>query len=194
MSSQFGSPGARASRISRTPESRQNYSRDIGKEYGLNVVPVDSTEEALDGADLVVSATTTPTPFVKEAWLGRGVTIYSIGKNQEMESDVYTKADKFVVDSWQHCKNKSDMQRMIKENCLSERDLYAELPELLSGQKAGRQSERERIFIRAIGLVNQDVALAHHIYQEAEARSIGTRLPYWIFSAGQTGPRLALDL
>jgi ornithine cyclodeaminase/alanine dehydrogenase-like protein (mu-crystallin family) len=163
---------------SRTPESRQNYCRDIRKEYGMNVVPVDSTEEALNGADMVVSATTTSTPFVKDAWLGRGVTIYSIGKNQEMESDVYTGADKFVVDSWLHCKNKSDMQRMIKENYLSEKDLYAELPELLSGQKAGRQSERERIFIRAIGLVNQDVALAHHIYQVAEAKSIGTRLPY----------------
>jgi len=37
--------------------------------------------------------------------------------------------------------------------------LYAELPELLSGQKPARQSDHERIFIRAIGLVNQDIAM-----------------------------------
>ena len=139
---------------------------------------MDSTEEALKGADLVVSATTTSTPFVKGSWLGEGITVYSIGKHQEMESDVYKKADKFVVDSWEHCKNKSDLQRMLKENFLSEKDLYAELPEILAGKKPGRQSDRERIFIRAIGLVNQDIAMADHIYRAALEKGIGTRLPY----------------
>ncbi|HJQ79597.1 MAG TPA: ornithine cyclodeaminase family protein [Lacipirellulaceae bacterium] len=163
---------------SRTPESRRNYAQEVGEEYGLNIRPVESTEQALRGADLVVSATTTSTPIVKDAWLGDGMTAYSIGKQQEMESEVYKKADKFVVDSWLHCKNKSDMQRMLKENFLSEKDLYAELPELLSGKKPGRESDKERIFIRAIGLVNQDIALANTIYQSAVEKGIGTRLPY----------------
>jgi alanine dehydrogenase len=163
---------------SRTPESRQNYCKEIGRQYNLNVLPVESTEAALNGADLVISATTTSTPFVKDAWLGPGVTVYSIGKNQEMESDFYKRADKFVVDSWLHCKNKADMQRMLKEHYLSEKDLYAELPELLAGKKPARESPSERIFIRAIGLVNQDVALAHHIYQRALETGVGSRLPY----------------
>jgi ornithine cyclodeaminase/alanine dehydrogenase-like protein (mu-crystallin family) len=163
---------------SRTPESRQNYANELGTEYKLNIKPVESTEEALKGADVVVSATTTSTPFVKEGWLEEGVTVYSIGKNQEMESSVYKNSDKFVVDSWLHCKNKSDMQRMLKENYLTPNDLYAELPELLSGKKPGRQSDRERIFIRAIGLVNQDVALANYVYSAALESGIGTRLPY----------------
>ncbi|HEY3165834.1 MAG TPA: ornithine cyclodeaminase family protein [Candidatus Binatia bacterium] len=163
---------------SRTPESRQNYAKEVGKEYDLNIRAVESTEEALKDADLVVSATTTSTPFVKDSWLAEGITVYSIGKNQEMESEVYKKADKFVVDSWAHCKNKSDMQRMLKENFLSEKDLYAELPELLSGRKPARQSERERIFIRAIGLVNQDIAMADWIFRCALEKGVGTRLPY----------------
>jgi alanine dehydrogenase len=163
---------------SRTPASRESYAREIGKEYSLNVRPVESTEEALKGADLVVSATTTSTPFVRDSWLGAGITVYSIGKNQEMDSDIYKKSDKFVVDSWLHCKNKSDMQRLLKENFLSEKDLYAELPELLSGKKPGRESDKERIFIRAIGLVNQDIAMANTIYQSAVDKGIGTRLPY----------------
>ena len=163
---------------SRTPASRESYAKEIGKEYSLNVRPMESTEKALKGADVVVSATTTSTPFVNESWLGAGITVYSIGKNQEMESDVYKKSDKFVVDSWLHCKNKSDMQRLLKENFLSEKDLYAELPDLLSGKTPGRQSDKERIFIRAIGLVNQDIAMANWIYRAALERSVGTRLPY----------------
>jgi alanine dehydrogenase len=163
---------------SRTPESRHNYADEVGSKYGLNIRPIDSTEEALKGADFVVSATTTSTPFVKESWLGAGITVYSIGKNQEMENAVYKNVDKFVVDSWLHCKNKSDMQRMLKENFLSEKDLYAELPELLSGKKPARETERERIFIRAIGLVNQDIALANHIYHCALESGIGMVLPF----------------
>ncbi|HJU61967.1 MAG TPA: ornithine cyclodeaminase family protein, partial [Candidatus Binatia bacterium] len=163
---------------SRTPESRQTYAREIGNEYDPNVRPMDSTEEALKGVDLVVSATTTSTPFVKDGWLQEGVTVYSIGKNQEMESDFYKGADKFVVDSWEHCKNKSDLQRMLKEKFLSRDDLYAELPEILAGKKPGRQSDHERIFIRAIGLVNQDIAMADHIYRAALEKGIGMRLPY----------------
>lgn len=163
---------------SRTPESRRAYADEVGKEYGLNIRPVESTEEALRGADIVVSATTTSAPFVQNSWLGDGITVYSIGKHQEMESVFYKKADKFVVDSWEHCKNKSDMQRMLKENYLSEKDLHAELPELLTGKKPGRQSDRERIFIRAIGLVNQDIAMADHIYRRALEMGIGTHLPY----------------
>jgi ornithine cyclodeaminase/alanine dehydrogenase-like protein (mu-crystallin family) len=163
---------------SRTPESRQNYAKEIGPEYNLSVRPVESTQEALRGADLVVSATTTSTPFVKDSWLDEGITVYSIGKHQEMESDFYKNADKFVVDSWEHCKNKSDLQRMLKEKFLSQKDLYAELPEILAGKKPGRQSDRERIFIRAIGLVNQDIAMANWIYQRALEMGVGARLPY----------------
>lgn len=163
---------------SRTPESRRIYANEVGRQYGLNIRPADSTEEALEGADVVISATTTSTPFVQDHWLGRGVTAYSIGKHQEMESAVYKNADKFVVDSWEQCKNKSDMQRMLKENYLSEKDLYAELPDILAGKKPARQSDQERIFIRAIGLVNQDIALAAWIYRQALESGAGTRLPY----------------
>jgi ornithine cyclodeaminase/alanine dehydrogenase-like protein (mu-crystallin family) len=70
------------------------------------------------------------------------------------------------------------MQRMVKDNFLSEKDLYAELPELLSGKKPARQSERERIFIRAIGMVNQDIALANYVSRSALAMGVGMNLPY----------------
>ena len=163
---------------SRTPESRRSYAKEVGAEYGLNIRAVESTEAALQGADLVVSATTTSTPFVKDPWLGAGITVYSIGKHQEIENEFYKSADKFVVDSWLHCKNKSDMQRLLKDNVLCEQNLYAELPELLSGKKPARESERERIFIRAIGLVNQDIALANYIYRSALERGVGTALPF----------------
>ena len=101
---------------------------------------VESTEAALDGADLVVSATTTSTPFVKDSWLAKGITVYSIGKNQEMESEVYKHADKFVVDSWLHCKNKSDMQRTAEGKFPERKRPLRRAAGIAIRQKAGPRS------------------------------------------------------
>lgn len=163
---------------SRRPESRQAYAKELGEQLGIRVRPVDTAEEALKGADMVISATTTTQPFVRERWLGEGVFVYSIGKHQEMEDDVYKKTDKVIVDSWEHCKRKSDLERMLREGFLAEDDIYGELPELIAGRKPGRESERERILMRAIGLVNQDIAIADWVYRRALEEGIGTLLPF----------------
>lgn len=163
---------------SRSPESRETYAKELGKHLNIRIRPVDSTEEALQGAEMVISATTASKPFVREEWLEEGVFVYSIGKHQEMEDAVYKKADKFIVDSWEHCKKKSDLERMLKEGLLTKNDVYAELPDLITGHKPGRESDRERIFMRAIGLVNQDIAIADWVYRHALEVGVGTVLPF----------------
>jgi alanine dehydrogenase len=162
---------------SRTPESRRAYARELGEQLGLRITPADSTQEALRGAEMVISATTTSEPFVREAWLEAGVFVYSIGKHQEMDDAVY-KMDKFVVDSWEHCKKKSDMVRMLRKGFLTRDDIYAELPDVIAGKKPGRAADSERIFMRAIGLVNQDIAIADWVYRRAREAGIGTVLPF----------------
>ena len=163
---------------SRTTESRQAYTRELGENLGLSIIAADSAEEALKGADMVISATTTSEPFVREAWLEAGVFVYSIGKHQEMDDAVYKKFDKFVVDSWEHCKKKSDLDRMLRQGLLTRDDVYAELPEIIAGNKPGRASDAERIFMRAIGLVNQDIAIADWVYRRALEKGAGTVLPF----------------
>jgi ornithine cyclodeaminase/alanine dehydrogenase-like protein (mu-crystallin family) len=57
------------------------------------------------------------------------------------------------------------------------KDFCAELPEQHAGN-SGTPIRRERIFIRVIGLVNQDIAMANWIYRRALETSVGTRLRY----------------
>ena len=64
------------------------------------------------------------------------------------------------------------------ENVLFSREqLYAEIQELVSGKKKGREREDERILIHTTGLVSQDVALAHFLYQRALDTGRGMWLP-----------------
>lgn len=164
--------------LSRRPETREAYARELGSELRLRVIPVDKAERALAGADLIISATTTEKPFIMEKWIDPGAFVYSIGKHQELEDAGYKNLGKFVVDSWEHCKKKSDMARMLEEGFLTRDDIHAELPDILAGNSSGRENDRERIFMRAIGLVNQDISLAAWIYQRALEDDVGTRLPY----------------
>jgi len=164
--------------LSRRPETRTAYARELGAELNLNIIPVDTPQKALQGADLIVSATTTGTPFIKEQWIEPGAFVYSIGKHQELEDSAYKDIGKLIVDSWEYCKKKSDIERMLQEGFLTRDDVYAELPDILAGKTKGRENNEERIFMRAIGLVNQDVALAAWLYERAIEAGVGTRLPY----------------
>ena len=131
--------------LSRRPETREAFAREVGEELDLNIVPCDTAPQALEGADLVVSATTTSEPFVKQEWISEGAFVYSIGKHQELESAAYKDMGKFVVDSWAQCKKKSDIDRMLREGFLTPDDVYAELPDVpvREGCRPGRRQRTD---------------------------------------------------
>ena len=55
--------------------------------------------------------------------------------------------------------------------------VYADLGELVSNQKPGRQTPQERTMTANLGLALDDMAVAPLLYQRALERGIGTRLP-----------------
>ncbi len=55
--------------------------------------------------------------------------------------------------------------------------IWSDMPQIVAGRKPGRTSPDERIFIRAGGLVSQDVGPCHLVYQRARERGLGTAFP-----------------
>jgi ornithine cyclodeaminase/alanine dehydrogenase-like protein (mu-crystallin family) len=66
---------------------------------------------------------------------------------------------------------------MAEKGQFSKDQLYAEMQSIITGAKAGRTREDERILIHTCGLVSQDIALAHYIYTAAIKAGLGVRLP-----------------
>jgi ornithine cyclodeaminase len=66
---------------------------------------------------------------------------------------------------------------MVEAGQFSRADLYAEIADLVSGAKKGRERADERILIHTTGLVSQDVALAHFLYRRAVEKGLGIWLP-----------------
>jgi len=65
---------------------------------------------------------------------------------------------------------------MYAEGLLSHDDIHADLHELVSKHKPGRESDEERTYFNAVGLSYVDIALAHAMFTRAQSAHIGQEL------------------
>jgi ornithine cyclodeaminase len=137
-------------------------------------------EEAIRNSDCVVTATVADEPIVKAAWLKPGVFFAHVGSYQEEEEAVILEADKVVVDIWEEVLHRKTplLARMFQAGKITAARIHANLGEIINGQKAGRQSDGERIFFCPLGLGSEDVALAAAVYRRACEANLGTLLDF----------------
>ena len=109
-------------------------------------------------------------------WLAPGCTFISLAR-RELDPADWAKLDKVVIDSWEFNMLQREFKRMVEAGQFSREALYAEIHELVSGAKKGRERADERILIHTTGLVSQDVALAHFLYRRALEKGVGIWLP-----------------
>ncbi len=161
---------------SRRPQTRQAFAEKWSRELGIPVVPKDTIEEVVRGADIAVGGTTSGDIVTRESWLKPGSTFISLAR-RELDPAGWSKLDKVVIDSWEFNMLQREFKRMVESGQFSREALHAEIHELVAGQKKGRERDDERILIHTTGLVSQDVALAHFLYERALAKGLGLWLP-----------------
>jgi ornithine cyclodeaminase/alanine dehydrogenase-like protein (mu-crystallin family) len=135
-----------------------------------------NARNAMEGADILVTATSVQAPLLKAEWMKKGAFYSHIG-GWEDEYAVAQQCDKIVCDDWDTVTHRGQtLSRMYKEGLLSHHDIYADLHELVSGHKKGRETEDERIYFNAVGLAYIDVGIAFAMYQRAKSSKIGLEL------------------
>jgi ornithine cyclodeaminase len=143
---------------------------------------VDSVEEAFDGADILVEATrlTEPTPLLRTAAVKPGAFVVPYGTVSAVELDLLDVMDKVVVDDWREARSGrfGALRRHVDTGRLSQQTLYAELGQVVAGEKPGREHADERILLWHRGLSILDVAVAYRILERAHATGTGTMLRY----------------
>ena len=146
----------------------------------LGVRSARSAEEAVRGADVVVTATVADEPIVKDAWLEPGVFFSHVGSYQEEEEAVVLHADKVVVDIWEEVLHRGTplLARMFRQGTIGAQRIWANIGAIILGKKAGRERDEERIFFSPLGLGSEDIAVATRIYRKAAEAGVGTRLPF----------------
>jgi N-[(2S)-2-amino-2-carboxyethyl]-L-glutamate dehydrogenase len=133
-------------------------------------------EAAVDGADIIVTATSAQAPLLKAKWMKPGA-FYSHVGGWEDEYRVAQQCDKIVCDDWETVKHRTQtLSRMYKDGILTDDDLYANLSDLVSQEKPGREHDDERIYFNAVGLAYVDIGIAMAMHNRAIEAGLGQDL------------------
>jgi alanine dehydrogenase len=168
---------------SRRPESRTAFARKLSEDLGRPVVAVDSWEDCVRDADIVVEASRLPEPqpLLKTEWIKAGALVVPYGTMSAVELSLTDIMSKVIVDDWGQCRKGlpyGALRRHVDSDKLTEQNLHAELGQIVAGIKPGRESDQETILFWHRGLSLSDIALGHAMLEKAKALGVGQTLRF----------------
>jgi alanine dehydrogenase len=166
---------------SRDPERRRAFCADLCARFGLWVLPTESPEAALTGADVVTTITTASRPVFPGALLAPGAHVNAAGSNsllrREIDEETVCRAGLVVVDSAAAVPLEGgDLLGPLQKGLLYPEALV-ELADVVAGRHPGRESDEQITLFKSHGVAAEDVALAALVYRRALEQGRGTPLP-----------------
>jgi ornithine cyclodeaminase/alanine dehydrogenase-like protein (mu-crystallin family) len=140
-----------------------------------------SAEQAVRGADVVVLATASNTPVIRDAWVAEGAHVVAVGAcrptTRETDSDLIARS-LLVVDSQAAAmKEAGDILIPIEEGRITADHIHAELGAVAAGVRAGRAGAEQVTLFKSLGLAIEDVVSAGLAYRRAVAGGRGIQVP-----------------
>jgi ornithine cyclodeaminase/alanine dehydrogenase-like protein (mu-crystallin family) len=145
----------------------------------IEVEPVSSVKEAVDGQDVIATMTTSRKPFVKKEWVKPGCMVIQMS-SCEVEEGVVEKAGKIVVDSWDQIKENSEsvLLQMLEKGRLDEKSVIL-LRDVVCGNKPGRETDDETTMFSSRGMGCLDIMIGDFLYKNAKQKGLGQILSLW---------------
>ncbi|HWO75237.1 MAG TPA: ornithine cyclodeaminase family protein [Bacillus sp. (in: firmicutes)] len=169
--------------FNRSQQKAEQLRLEISKKYPDTKIVIDKTsQEAIQNADIIVTATNSYETVINGP-IAEGIHINAIGSfkpsMQEIPTHIVKKANKIVVESKEAALEEiGDIIIPIREGVLTPDDIYAELGEIVLGNRNGRQSEQEVTIFKSVGFAPMDVAVAKTIYDRAVSLDLGTSVKF----------------
>lgn len=164
---------------SRTPEHRDAFAREMG-DRGLRVTACGTGQEAARGADLIVTATSSPAPVLEGRWLSPGVHITAVGAPRpdwrELDTSAVARSRVFVDSRAGALAESGDLLHPLKEGAIDESHIKGEIGEVLAGTVPGRTSPQDITLFKSLGMAVEDVATAAYVYRRARERGVGREI------------------
>ena len=148
---------------------------------GRNVRACESAESAIRDADVVVLATSSITPVIDDAWVAPGTHVIAVGAcrptHRETDPRLVARA-LVVVDSRAAAMQEAgDILLAIEDGLIDAGHVHAELGEVASGAKSGRQHAGQVTLFKSLGLAIEDVVSADLAYRRSLAAGCGMLVP-----------------
>lgn len=155
---------------------------------GARIEVADTAREAVEGADLICTTTSSSTPVLEGEWLAPGAHVNAVGSSiaaaRELDTAAIARARLFVDRRESTLNEAGDFLIPKREGAVTDAAIVAELGELLAGAD-GRLSGTEVTIFKSLGLGVEDLAAAEYVYQQATRGGAGEVVE---FSGPPTGP------
>lgn len=167
----------------RDVQRREKFAEEMTRRLGVPVMPASSAEEAVRGADIVITSTTSKTPVVAGRWIEPGAHINAIGANfaekRELDAEAVRRCDVIAADSVEQAKIESgDLIQGFADD-ESRWASVREFADVVTGKAAGRTSRDQVTLFKSNGIAIEDIVVAGRTFELTRERGIGREIPMW---------------
>lgn len=167
----------------KTEEFAKKMKTELGEEFDFEIIAADSSDEAINNADIITCVTTAKEPVFDGKLVKQGAHINGVGSYtpdmQEIDPYILKKASKIYVDTMDGVLNESgDFIIPIQNKEFSKDDISGELGQVIMGEIKSRESEDEITVFKTVGSAVLDIVTAKRIYDKAVEKGIGQVLEF----------------
>ena len=164
----------------RAEKAALKYAEEMKMKYNqTSIYPVKSIKNAVQGADIIVTATPSRKPLVSAEWINEGTHINCIGADapgkQELDPVILVKS-KIVVDDWSQSCHGGEINVPLAKGIIKRDNVWGDICEIVAGLKQGRTSPEEITVFTSTGLAIQDASTANIVYRKALKEKIGEKI------------------
>jgi alanine dehydrogenase len=157
------------------------FAREASLQLGIPVTVAKSSAQALAGADVICTATTSATPVFDDSEVATGTHINAIGSYKphirEIPPETVVRAHVVVDQTDAAWEEAGDLIMPMQAGLIGLDHIRAELGEIIAGTKPGRPNPDAVTFFKSVGNAIQDLAAASLALANAERLGIGTEVP-----------------
>ena len=163
----------------RRPEC-EAFCQRMAEQLGIEVAPAASANEAVEDADIVITATTSGEPVLDGAWLKPGCHLNVIGSNwarrREIDDETLQRASLIATDSVEQARIEAgDLLIPARAGNLDWESVW-ELADVVAGDGPQRNSSYEITVYKAVGAALEDITVAARAYAHAREQGAGEEI------------------
>ena len=148
----------------------------------VDVQAVDSAQECVEGADIVIAITSAREPVVLGEWLAEGAHVNAAGGNhwqrREIDEAAALRSELIVVDDLEQAKIECGDLMWLEARGSFRWGMAHELRDVVAGRVPGRVSQEGVTLFESMGVALEDIAAAELVYRKARDQGIGLELPF----------------
>ena len=155
---------------SRNENNAKHLVNELSGEYRIPIHIKQNVQQAIEQADIICTVTSSKEPLVMGEWISAGAHINAVGSSTAAARELDTVAivkSKLFADRYESLFNEAgDFLIPKKEGAIKDEHVKAEIGEVLSGIKKGRENNEEVTVFKSLGIAAEDIFSAYHIYQK----------------------------